>query len=220
MGTGGKTIDAIRTESGATVTIAERRGVPPLRYYAVTYSGTAEQTSKARELVGRVIEPFQAETNSPARRTFLLGIQLHCTADAADCECRALDYDRISKSMLGKSMISNIRCSLGLPANFTTPGSLKSCCKSLVNCDGLVKLDFEVELEEEECEHFQRKFKRLCANLWEGEAEHPQLISPAPLPGHTVSLTFVRRVGSAGTDQTLLLDRDTLRLSQDGWDLF
>ena len=56
MGKEGETIDAIREESGATVTIKEKTDKPPSKYYEVSYSGSFSCVSLAREMVDNIVK--------------------------------------------------------------------------------------------------------------------------------------------------------------------
>ena len=56
VGKEGETIDAIREESGATVTIMEKRDKPPSKYYEVSYSGSFSCVSLAREMVDNIVK--------------------------------------------------------------------------------------------------------------------------------------------------------------------
>ena len=56
MGKEEETIDAIREESGATVTIKEKTDKPPSKYYKVSYSGSFSCVSLAREMVENIVK--------------------------------------------------------------------------------------------------------------------------------------------------------------------
>ena len=56
VGKEGETIDAIREESGATVTIMEKTDKPPSKYYEVSYSGSFSCVSLAREMVDNIVK--------------------------------------------------------------------------------------------------------------------------------------------------------------------
>ena len=56
VGREGETIDAIREVSGAHVTIKEKTDKPPIKYYEVTYSGTVNSVSLAKEMVDKILK--------------------------------------------------------------------------------------------------------------------------------------------------------------------
>ena len=56
VGRGGETIDAIREESGAHVTIKEKTDKPPIKYFEVTYSGTVHSVSLAKVMVDKILK--------------------------------------------------------------------------------------------------------------------------------------------------------------------
>ena len=56
VGQEGETIDAIREESGATVTITEKTDKPPSKYFEVSYSGSFSCVSLAREMVDNIVK--------------------------------------------------------------------------------------------------------------------------------------------------------------------
>ena len=65
VGREGKTINKIREESGAHITIKEKRDKPPIKYYEVHYSGEPLQIAKAKTLVSDLLETSR-HTQSPA----------------------------------------------------------------------------------------------------------------------------------------------------------
>ena len=65
VGREGKTINKIRQESGAHITIKEKRDKPPNMYYEVHYSGESLQIAKAKTLVSDLLETSR-HTQSPA----------------------------------------------------------------------------------------------------------------------------------------------------------
>ena len=64
VGREGKTINNIRQDSGAQITITEKRDKPPNKYYEVHYSGEPLQIARAKSLVSDVLGRSR-QTQSP-----------------------------------------------------------------------------------------------------------------------------------------------------------
>ena len=212
VGHEGRTINMIRKDSGATITIKEKTDKPPIKYYEVHYFGTDDQVKKAKELVKEVLEPFQKdsiknvssdedtseESKKSEGRTFHFGVQVECD-DPTLRNCRCKIHDQISKTVIlehvelttsefGKLVIENVEKSLELPAKSF------SLIKAVLYKTSFLSCEFKITLDIPEVSRLQKKFKEVCQNILSSSdnLKFPVLQEPTPVTNHKLYLTFIQ----------------------------
>ena len=203
VGREGKTINAIREESGATVTIKEKTDKPPSKYYEVSYSGSLDSMAIAREMVSQVLNPDVGDSsvgNEKVVRIYKFGVQVKCHDPSLHkCPCKVYEKtasktkeaihetDDIRSYEFGRSVVENVEKSLDLP--------IGSKIKAIIDNGSLVSLVLTANLNVSEITQLQKKYTLVCTNIWNSndfKEEFPELREPTPVTNHTLYLTYVQ----------------------------
>jgi len=203
VGRAGKTINAIREESGATVTIKEKTDKPPSKYYEVSYSGNCDSIAIAREMVSQVLNPNVGDSavgSEKVLRIYKFGVQVKCHDPSLHiCPCKfyqqkALktkeaihEIDDITSYEFGRLVVENVEKSLDLPTG--------SNIKAIIDKGSLVSLVLTACLNVSEITQLQKKYTLICRKIWtsmDSEEEFPELRDPTPVTNHTLYLTYVQ----------------------------
>ena len=219
VGLGGATINLIRDQSGATITIKERIDKPPNKYYEVFYSGFEDQVENAKRLVASVLTPFSSsetfedreateevaitEISDPRKkRRFKLQVLVSCNKSyQANCDCRIQESENnpvchsnhpwITKKVdLKSTSFGKLVIEIFCSSLGVNGENISSIDSSLYNRSYL-SCQFTVDLNVKETSELQEKFKRVCKIAISNNHDYPTICYPAAILDHTLLLTKI-----------------------------
>jgi hypothetical protein len=237
IGREGKTINKIREESKASITIKEKMGYPPNKYFEVVYKGTRRQVEKAKELACNVLQQDGAHAKNSKQVDdgagkedgvegfkFYIGVRVECKVKSEkDCACKIHHYVPsqndimkkvdLNETLFGKQVIRNVQESLGLNGDLFNSSSQKGVFKSTLYKGSFLCCEFEVSLDEKETETLQTNFKNLCKKVSENkDQEFPELNEPEEIKNHKLNLTSMKFLNNNDKilKKSINLDRTSL----------
>ena len=218
VGREGKTINQIREQSGATIIIKEKCGMPPNKHFEVEYKGTKKQIEKAKKMVSNVLhedtkdksrngnDSGEVNDTTMQNNNFQIGVRIECRSTSqTDCVCKIHQYKPsqndimlkidLNETVFGRNAIRNVRQSLGLPTDNCSYSSsgVQESSKATLYKGSFISYEFEVALDEKATSSLQSKFKILCSQVAENqEQDFPELIEPEEIADHKVNLTSLK----------------------------
>ena len=213
VGREGKTINQIREQSGATIIIKEKCGMPPNKHFEVEYKGNKKQIEKAKKMVSNVLHEDTKDKNdfrevndtTMQNNNFQIGVRIECRSTSqTDCICKIHQYKPsqndimlkidLNETIFGRNVIRNVRQSLGLTTdNSSYSSGVQELSKATLYKGSFISYEFEVSLDEKSTSSLQTKFKILCSQVAENqEQDFPELNEPEEIADHKVNLTSLK----------------------------